>query len=66
LLSVWREPQIGKRTAETMRGEVERAGFHIERDTATPEWALRLGANEPAGPTARLRRLLVARLGPFD
>jgi methyltransferase (TIGR00027 family) len=61
LLSFWREPQIGLRTRETMQAEVRRAGFDVVSDTPPSEWAARLGAEQPAGRTARISRLLVAR-----
>ncbi len=61
LLALLREPQIGTRPRETMHAEVRRAGFDIVSDTRPYEWALRLGAHEPAGYGARISHLLVAR-----
>jgi methyltransferase (TIGR00027 family) len=61
LLTLWREPQIGRRTHETMREEVGRAGFHVVSDTRLSEWARRLDAEAPLGQMAALARLLVAR-----
>ena len=62
LLSLWHEPQIGERDPETMRDAVSRAGFEAIRDTATSEWAAQFGASPPQGETARVARLLVARV----
>src|SRR5258708_33441907 len=40
----WREPQIGLRSRETMREEIERAGFRVAADTGTADWARQFGA----------------------
>jgi methyltransferase (TIGR00027 family) len=61
LLTFWREPQIGLRSAQTMDSWVRRAGFDVVSDTRPPDWARRLGAQAPAGHTAAITRLLVAR-----
>ncbi len=61
LLSLWREPQIGQRTPDTMHDEMRRAGFEVVSDTDPPEWARRLEAKAPDGQAARVMRILVAR-----
>jgi methyltransferase (TIGR00027 family) len=62
LLGLWREPQIGERDPEVMHREVARAGFSVVRDTRPQEWADRFGTQRPAGQTAVITHLLVARL----
>jgi hypothetical protein len=44
-----------------MQAEVRAAGFEVISDTRPSEWALALGAKEPAGEFATFMRLLVAR-----
>ena len=61
LLSVWREPQIGQRTPETMHEELRRAGFDLVSDSEPPQWAQRLGAKAPEGQAARVMRIFVAK-----
>jgi methyltransferase (TIGR00027 family) len=60
LLGFWREPQIGLRSPEVMRAEVERVGFEVIDDCGALEWAERLGAKRPAGGMAAVFHLLVA------
>jgi methyltransferase (TIGR00027 family) len=54
------EPQLGLRTPETMRAEVERAGFRILEDAGIVEQAARVGGAVPRYPRAYLSRILVA------
>jgi methyltransferase (TIGR00027 family) len=61
LLSLWREPHIGRRSREAMRREVMRVGFDVAGDSSLSEWAHRLRANEPFGQAARVSRVLVAK-----
>jgi len=61
LLPLWGEPQIGQRTPDAMQADVRAAGFEVVSDTRPSEWALALGAKEPAGEFATFMRLLVAR-----
>jgi methyltransferase (TIGR00027 family) len=61
LLSVWREPQIGQRTPESMHEELRRAGFDLVSDSEPPQWAQRLGAKAPEGQAARVMRIFVAK-----
>ena len=44
-----------------MRDEVQRVGFAVERDSRGRQWARELGAKPPAGQTAVVSHLLVAR-----
>lgn len=60
LLSLWREPQIGRRSSEAMHKAVARAGFEVVSDTRPPEWAARVGARAPTGLTAAVTHFLVA------
>jgi len=64
MLSLWREPQIGLRTSESMREAVGRAGFVVVSDTRPAQWAQALGARPPSGYTAEVSRLLVAKRVP--
>lgn len=64
LLSLWREPQIGLRSTDSMHAALSLAGFAVLKDTRPSEWAHSLGAGEPTGHTAEVSRLLVARRSP--
>ena len=59
-LSLWREPQIGLRTTDSMHEAVRGAGFAVLSDTRPAQWAQALGAGAPSGHTAEVSRLLVA------
>ena len=55
------EPQIGERTRETMRREIEMAGFEVVEDAGLAEQASRVGAPPPADTELRVSRIAVAR-----
>lgn len=61
VLSLWREPQIGLRTSQSMHEAVGHAGFAVVSDTRPEQWARALGARPPSGHTAEVSRLLVAK-----
>jgi methyltransferase (TIGR00027 family) len=65
MLSLWREPQIGLRTSESMHEAVRNVGFLVASDTRPAEWARTLGARPPTGHTADVSRLLVAKRPPL-
>jgi methyltransferase (TIGR00027 family) len=50
LLALWSEPQIGARSRQAFRADVERAGLQIEKDFGVSEWGSRF-----AGVTSRPR-----------
>lgn len=54
------EPQLGLRTPETMRAEIEGAGFRVVEDAGIAEQTARAGGIVPAHRRARLSRILVA------
>lgn len=54
------EPQIGLRSRETMRAELEQAGLVVESDTGVEDWARAFGAERPI-EGARGLRVVVAR-----
>lgn len=60
LLRIWREPQIGIRTVEQMRHELEGAGFRVLSDTGLRDWAERFHAREPEDKEEG-SRIVVAR-----
>ncbi len=66
ILSLWGEPQIGNRSAETMEAELRQAGFTVESDTGPSDWARELGAEVPIGETARISRIVVALVRPSE
>jgi methyltransferase (TIGR00027 family) len=55
------EPQIGERSRETMRREIEAAGFEVLEDAGLPEQASRAGAPPPPDTELRVSRIAVAR-----
>ena len=61
VLSLWREPQIGLRSRDTMHAELRRAGLEIVRDCTPDEWVARFGAAPLAGEIVRITRMAVAR-----
>ncbi len=61
LLRLWREPQIGLRTRDTMHAELQRVGLAVVRDSTPDEWVARFGAAPLTGTTAQVTRLVVAR-----
>ena len=54
------EPQIGLRSAQTMAGELTRAGFAIVEDAGLDEQAARVGATAPSNAPLRVSRIAVA------
>jgi methyltransferase (TIGR00027 family) len=61
LLALWGEQQIGQRPPEAVHQAVRRVGFEVTSDTQPVAWAQQFGASPPAGATARITHLLVAR-----
>lgn len=64
LLSLWREPQIGRRTRTTVADELRAAGLAVVRDSGHDEWATRFGAGPAASGLARVSRIALARVAP--
>jgi O-methyltransferase involved in polyketide biosynthesis len=54
------EPQIGLRTQDVMRTEIERAGLRVIEDAGIPEQAARVGADITVNPRVYISRVLVA------
>jgi methyltransferase (TIGR00027 family) len=54
------EPQIGIRTQQAMRSEIERAGLHVVEDAGLPEQAARVAATRIPNARMQISRVLVA------
>ena len=56
LLAAWSEPQLGRRSQQAFRAELERAGLRTERDFAISEWGAKLvgATSRPRAHSARL------------
>jgi methyltransferase (TIGR00027 family) len=63
LLARCGEPQIGLRTKETMRGELENAGFRVTSDEGMADWSIKFQGHSPSSFT-RPARCIVGRIGP--
>jgi methyltransferase (TIGR00027 family) len=55
------EPQIGMRSRDQMRSELERAGFAVLQDAGVVEQAERVGGSAPTIAVSRVSRVAVAR-----
>jgi methyltransferase (TIGR00027 family) len=61
LLFAWSEPQIGARSREKMKAELERVGLRVASDAGLAEWAQRYSTGEVDVDTARTRLAVAVR-----
>jgi methyltransferase (TIGR00027 family) len=61
IFGVLGEPQIGVRSRESMRAEIEAAGFELVSDTGTAEWAQAYAPQLQVAGVGFVARLAVAR-----
>jgi methyltransferase (TIGR00027 family) len=63
LLARCGEPQIGLRTKDVMRGELESAGFTVTSDAGMTDWSIKFQGHSPSTFT-KPARCVVGRVGP--